>query len=59
MNEVTLTLPLVDVEKVLQALAKMPIETHADLFFRIRSDVMQQQQQQMPVPTPDQANAPA
>jgi hypothetical protein len=59
MNEVTLTLPLADVDKVLQALAKMPIETHADLFFRIRSDVMQQQQKAMPVPTPDQQNAPA
>jgi len=53
MKEVALTLPLADVEKMLQALAKMPIETHADLFFRIRNDVMQQQQQQMPVPAPE------
>lgn len=50
MKDVTLTLPLAEVEKLLQALAKMPIETHADLFFRIRSDVMQQQQQQQPAP---------
>ncbi len=53
MNEVTLTLPLADVEKVLQSLAKMPIESHADLFFRIRNDVMQQQQQKMPEPAPE------